>query len=123
MSRPGAKGRRGKLKRGIGAAARSRRLILGLVDPDKLGTPFGLVESHRMQVEEGRAVFVVALESKERAEMSPEQVKVLADTLGRVMHPATAVLVTVPDGMKLRVFEVLGQPAPAGTGGTDGTEG
>lgn len=70
---------------------------------DSLGIP---AKSIRLDVGPGRKAFVFTMAASTRTGMAPERLRSLVQNLGDLVHPASAVMVILPDGKDLTAYKL-----------------
>lgn len=61
--------------------------------------PMGIpAKSIRIDLGPERRGFVFTVSSKQRAEMAPDRLNQLAQSLGNLVHPSSAILIVIPEG-------------------------
>ena len=83
------------------------RARIKIVEPENMPTTWGPVDRFTIELGPGNGVGIVfAFEAEHAQTVSPDQLRVMGQTLGDIVAPAQAMLVVVPHGSKFRVLQV-----------------
>lgn len=83
-----------------------RKLLLDALVPTLLEGLPASISALPIEVEDGRKVFIFAIEGDERKLFGDKQLRAMAQTCGNVVHPAQAVFLVLPEGAKLVVYSI-----------------